>query len=174
MACIKHVYASESLENMWKVFHTYIAQLKELQSVDFLICGKKVRVLLGGDYHFIDGILGHCGFTSSYPSSVDFVSLKHLQNHEAEKHSIGNCEIILRNIEWYQHYYSENLINTRNKGVMRDHAKYHYSVIEKMLFPISYLIMVVSAILHIVLGVTLRLFSGVRMHKDRWDMLDCR
>ena len=72
-------------------------------------------------------MLGHGGSTSSYPSSADFVSLTHLQNHGPEKHSIENSEIILRNVEWYQHYSSENLIDTRNKGVMCDNAKYHYS-----------------------------------------------
>ena len=87
----------------------------------------------------------------------------HLQIHLLQKSKAFtfNCEIISRNVEWYHHYYSENLIDTRNKGVMRDNAKYHYSVIEKMLFPISHLIMVVPSILHIVLGVTLRLFNLV-------------
>ena len=160
-----HIYcmfkASDSLENMWKIFHPYIAQIKEMQSEGFLICGKKVCIFLGGDYHFLDDMLGHGGSPSSYPSHADFVTLKHLQNHGTEKHSIENCGIILRTVEWYQRYYSENRGDDRNNGSMSENAKYHYSVIEKMMFPISDLQNVVPAVLHIVLGVTLRLFNLV-------------
>ena len=62
-----------------------------MQLEGFLICGKKVCIFLGGDYHFLDDMLGHGGSSSSYPSHADFVTVKHLQNHGTEKHSIENC-----------------------------------------------------------------------------------
>ena len=44
---------------------------------------------------------------------------------------------------------------------MNGNTKFHYSVIEKMLFPIHDLDYVVPAVLHMVLGITLRLFNMV-------------
>ena len=161
--------ASDCLENMWKIFSPYISQLKKMQSPDFLMTGKKVRIFLGGDYHFIDGMLGHGGSSSSFPSSADFVSLNHLRNHGGQKHSIASCKIDLRTVKWYQTYYSENCFDLRNKGAMNENAKFHFSVIEKMLFPIHDLDNVVPAVLHIFLGITLRLFNKVESELIKLD-----
>ena len=111
---------------MWKVFHPFIEQVKVLQSDGFLLCGKKVHVFLGGDYHFIDDMLGHGGSSSSYPFSADFVSLQHLNNHGAEKHSLDTCDIPLRTVKWYEHYYNENRCDPRNGNRLSENAKNHY------------------------------------------------
>ena len=131
--------------------------------------GKKVQVFLSGDFHFQDDMLGHGGSASSYPSSADFVSLQHLRNHGPEKHSIESCKIPLRTVEWYHKYYNDNRADTRANGDLRENAKNHYSVIERMLFPIKDLKYVVPPVLHIMLGIVLRLFTLVERECQRLD-----
>ena len=99
---------------------------------------------------------GHGGSASTYPSSADFAALKHLREHPPSKHSIKACQIPLRNVKWYLTYYVENNLDIRREGSLSDNAKHHYSVIDKMLFPIADLDQVVPPVLHIYLGITLR------------------
>ena len=141
--------ASDCLSNMWKVFYPLIQQIEALQKEEYRLDGKKVQVFLSGDFHFQDDMLGHGGSASSYPSSADFVSLQHLRNHGPEKHSIESCKIPLRTVEWYHKYYNDNRADTRANGDLRENAKHHYSVIERMLFPIKDLKCVVPAVLHL-------------------------
>ena len=161
--------ASDNLENLWKVFSPYINQVKTMQSPDFRIDEKIVKIFLGGDYHFLDAMLGHGGSSSSYPSSADFVELQHLRQHGSAKHSIEDCGIALRTVEWYQTYFRGNYLDLRREGALNENAKFHYSVIDKMLFPIKDLDNVVPAVLHIYLGITLRLFNLVEVELMKLD-----
>ena len=77
---------ADTPENMWRVSHVFIRPITELQEGKFTIDGRKIRVFLGGDFHFIDDMLGHQGSAATYPSSTDLVTLEHLRNH-ADKSS---------------------------------------------------------------------------------------
>ena len=80
-----HIYcmfeATDSVENMRKVWLPHHDQIKKMYQEDFSIFGEGVQIFLGGDYHFLDDNLGHQGSSATYPSSNDKVLLNHLQNH---------------------------------------------------------------------------------------------
>ena len=144
---------------MWKVFHPFINRIKGMHQST--INGKRVSIFLGRDYHFQDDMLGHGGSSSSYPSSLDLVELKHLQNHGGVPHTPDNCKTALRDIKHYNGMFIENTCDDRNNNNNRKNAKFHCSVIQKMLFPVADLTYVVPPGLHITLGITLKLFNLV-------------
>ena len=78
-----HVYCafegSDCLENMWKIYGSYVSQLKELSKESCRVNGRKVELFLGGDFKNIDLHLGKQGSTPTYPDESDLVTLRHLQ-----------------------------------------------------------------------------------------------
>ena len=60
-----HVYCafegSDCLENMWKIYGSYVSQLKELSKESCTVNGRKVELFLGGDLKNIDLHLGKQG-----------------------------------------------------------------------------------------------------------------
>ena len=150
---------ADTVENLWKVFHVYRDSITELQQESFTIAGRRIRVFLGGDFHFLDDMLGHQGSAATYPSCTDLVTLDHLRNHGSRTHNPENCDIELRTIEHYQLNYNENLCDDRNNGNPRENGKYHCSVVDKMLFPIQDLGCIVPPVLHMLLGITLLLYN---------------
>ena len=48
--------ATDSLENMWKAFSFFREQIFAIQRDDFCINDRKVKVFLGGDFHFLDDL----------------------------------------------------------------------------------------------------------------------
>ena len=145
--------ASDSIENLWKVFSVFQTELKKLQEPDFILDnGKKVKIFLGGDYDYISKCLGHQGQGATYPSPTDLVTLSHLRNHTGKGHNKKDCDIPMRDIHNYQLNYAENLRDDRVDN-LRTLGKEHNSVINGMLFPISTLRNVVPSILHIHLGI---------------------
>ena len=152
--------AADTLENMWKVFSTFCEQIVAIQRDDFCINDRKVKIFLGGDFHFLDDMLGHQGSAATFPSSLDLVTLEHLRNHGGQPHTPQNCKIEVRSAEDYRMNYNENLCDPRSNGNMRENGKYHNSVIEQMLFPIDNLDFIVPPpTLHILLGITLLLYN---------------
>ena len=151
--------AADTLENMWKVFGIFREQIVAIQKDDFSIDGRKVKIFLGGDFHFLDDMLGHQGSAATFPGCLDLVTLDHLRNHGGLPHTPKNCSIALRSVEDFDLNYNENLCDDRANGDMRENGKYHNSVIEQMLFPIRHLDFVVPPVLHIVLGITLLLYN---------------
>ena len=147
--------ALDSVNNMWKVYSSYREFLTDLQKPGFELSGYKVKIFLGGDYHFLSDNLGHQGQSATYPSPLDLVTRDHLQNHYGSPHSPDTCEFEVRTVSDYQENYYENL--SANKG-LRDDGKHHNSVVNAMLFPIANLDNVVPALLHIHLGIVLALF----------------
>ena len=125
---------ADSLENMWKVFAVYRNPIIAMQEDDFHLDGRKVLVFLGGDFHYLDDMLGHEGSTSTFPSCLDLVTLDHLRKHGGQPHTPSTCNIHLRSIEDYAFNYNENLCDDRSKNNMRENRKYHNSVIEKCYF----------------------------------------
>ncbi len=53
--------AADTLKNMCKVFGIFRSQIVDIQNDDFRIEGRKVKIFLGCDLHFLDDILGHQG-----------------------------------------------------------------------------------------------------------------
>ena len=92
-----HIYcmfeATDSVENMQKVWLPYQEQILRMYQEEYTICGKKVQVSLGGDYHFLDDNMGHQGSSASYPSCTGKVLLSHLQNHGNRPHIPLDCPV---------------------------------------------------------------------------------
>eukprot|EP00112_Aurelia_sp_Birch-Aquarium-sp1_P018930 Seg4595.4 transcript_id=Seg4595.4/GoldUCD/mRNA.D3Y31 product="hypothetical protein" protein_id=Seg4595.4/GoldUCD/D3Y31 len=149
--------ALDIIENMWKVHDYYNAAIHEVQTME--IDGRKVRAFLGGDFNFIDDMLGHQGSAATFPISTDLVTLAHLRNHGGKPHNPDHCQIEVRTQEHYSRSYNENLCDDRNNRNLRENGKFHYNVFEKMLFPLKDLRHVVPPILHILLGITLLIYN---------------
>ena len=116
-----------------------------------------MRVFLGGDYDFLDVCLGHQGSAATCPSSKDLVTLEHLRNHSGTAHTPEDCLIPERTIEDLADSYNENLVE--RGGGLHKRGKFHESVISRPLFPIKSLSHIVPPILHIKLGIVLKLYQ---------------
>ena len=130
-------------------------RIGRLQSEESSLIGHKVKVFLGGDYHFLDDCLGHQGSAATCPSSKDLVTLEHLRNHSGTAHTPEDCLIPERTKEDLEDSYNENLVE--RGGGLHKRGKFHESVISRPLFPIKSLSHVVPPILHIKLGIVLKL-----------------
>ena len=115
-------------------------------------------VFLGGDYHFSDDCLGHQGSAATCTSSKDLVTLEHLRNHSGTAHTPEDCLIPERTIEDLEASYNENLVDDRAGGLHK-REKFHESIISRPLFPIKSLSHVVPPVLHIKLGIVLKLYQ---------------
>ena len=129
-----------------------------MQSETFRISGYKVKVFLGGDFHFLDDCLGHQGSAASYPSAKDLVTLEHLRNHGGKPHTPAHCFIDLRSLSDYESSYNENLAEDRMGGDLHKTGKFHESIVARSIFPIA-LENVVPPVLHIMLGIVLKLYK---------------
>ncbi|XP_065682911.1 uncharacterized protein LOC136095939 isoform X2 [Hydra vulgaris] len=110
---------SDCRENIALVLGHYANDIKRIQSSDFKLKGKRVRLFLGGDFHFIDDVLGHQGSAASFPSSTDLVKLNSLRNHASMPHTPANCNILIRTIQSLESAYNENLCEDRQGGNLR-------------------------------------------------------
>ena len=128
----------------------------------------RVRVFLGGDYDFLDVCLGHQGSAATCPSSKDLVTLEHLRNHSGTAHTPEDCLIPERKIEDLEATYNENLVDDRAGGLHK-RGKFHESIISRVLFPIKPLSNVVPPVLHIKLGIVVKIYQVLfskTQHKD--------
>ena len=69
------------------------------------------------------------------------MELVHLRSHGTPEnpvpHNPVNCPVEIRTVQDYVENYSANVIDTRNHGDRHKNGKYHYSVAEEMLVPLS-------------------------------------
>ena len=169
-----HIYcmfeATDSPENMCKVWLPYHDQIKEFQKEGYSISCKEFKVFLGGDYHFLDDNMGHQGSSASFPSAMDKTSLGHLQNHGGLPHTPQSCPVQQRTIDDYVVQYNANLMDQTNNGDMRKNGSKHYSVIAPMLFPLKSLDQVVPSVLNIKLGIVLLLYNLLLQKCKEIDM----
>ena len=149
---------SDSHSNMALVLPKFFEAIERLQSEEFSLIRHKVKVFLGGDYHFLDDCLGHQGSAATCPSSKDLVTLEHLRNHSGTAHTPEDCLIPERTIEDLEASYNENLVDDRAGGLHK-RGKFHESIISRPLFPIKSLSHVVPPVLHIKLGIVLKLYQ---------------
>ncbi|XP_065685093.1 uncharacterized protein LOC136097065 [Hydra vulgaris] len=162
---------SDCRENIALVLGHYANDIKRIQSSDFKLKGKIVRLFLGGDFHFIDDVLGHQGSAASFPSSTDLVKLNSLRNHASMPHTPANCNILKRTIQSLESAYNENLCEDRQGGNLRALGKFHNSIIAPVIFPIITLDNVVPPVLHIMLVVVLKLY---KLLLKECKTLDCQ
>ena len=112
---------------------------------------KKVRSTLSGDIEFLCNVLGHQGCSSSFPC---YLCLTKLSNLRTDRNG-ELCE--LRTIEQMDRQASI-VEAAESVKKMKDLARSNNSIIGKRLFKVS-LSQVVLPILHIILGVTKKLFD---------------
>ena len=149
---------SDSHGNMALVLPKCFEAIERLQSEEFSLIRRKVKVFLGGDYHFLGDSLGHHGSAASCPSSKDLVTLEHLRNHSGTAHTPEDYLIPEQTIEDLETSYNENLVDDRAGGLHK-REKFHESIIGSPLFPIKSLSHVVPSVLHIGLGIVLKLYQ---------------
>ena len=160
-----HIYAmyegSDCRKNMTLVLLIFFAYIETLQSEEFLLCGYKVKVFLGGDFKFLDDCLGHQGSAATYPSAKYSVQRDHLQNHPKGKaHTPENCpEITARTLKELEASYKKHLTDDRAGGDLHKTGKYHESVTGEVIFPLKSLSQVVTPLLHIRLGTVLKFYQ---------------
>ena len=60
-----HIYcmfeAADTYENMMKVWEPFQSEIKKMYDPEFKIQGRPVKIFVGGDYHYLDDMLGHQG-----------------------------------------------------------------------------------------------------------------
>ena len=78
---------SDCPANMRRALNCFITDFTKMVGPDFRLGGHMVQFLLGGDFKFLDGVLGHMGSSATYPSSKDYVSKDHLQSHGVSPHT---------------------------------------------------------------------------------------
>ena len=148
---------SDSHRNMALVLQKFYEAIERLQSEEFSLIGHKVKVFLG-DYHFLDDCLGHQRSAATCPSFKDLVTLEHLRNHSGTAHAPEDCLIPERTIEDLEASHNENLVDDRGGGLHKK-RKFHESIISRALFPLKSLSHVVPPVLHIKLGIVLKLYQ---------------
>uniref|UniRef100_A0A7M5VGC9 Uncharacterized protein n=1 Tax=Clytia hemisphaerica TaxID=252671 RepID=A0A7M5VGC9_9CNID len=159
-----HVFSmyegSDCYENLHTVFEPFQVEIRRIQEDDFRLDGHPVKVLLGGDFHFLDAVLGHQGSSATFPSSKWDVSLSHLREHGSRPHTPENCvDIQFRNVDDVNANYSANLALNGQSCELRKTGKFHCCFFGPMIFPIKTLENVVPPVLHIMLGIVLKLFN---------------
>ena len=152
--------SSDCAENMEKVIAPFQLALIEIQSDGFRIDGHRVKVFLGGNFCFLDACLGHQGSSSTYPSAKWSVKRDHLREHGSRIHTPNDCpEIGRRTIGDIESLYCENLAEDRQGFDTRVTGKFHGNFYNRAIFPILSLDNVVPPVLHIMLGIVLKLFN---------------
>ena len=113
-------------------------------------------------HHFLGDCLGHQGRAAIFSSSKDLVILERLRNHSGTAHTPEDCPI-----EGLEACYNENLDD--RAGGLHKRGKFHKSIISRVLFPIKPLSNVVPPVLHIKLGIVVKIYQVLfskTQHKD--------
>ena len=120
------------------------------------------------DFKFLDCMLGHQGSGSSFPSVKDEVERFHLRNHGSGPHTPEICKIELRTIEEIKEHHVANVLDDRGDShqvcSLAIRGKHHKSIVSSPIFPIMFLENVVPPVLHITLGIVLKLFKMLLNH----------
>ena len=116
---------ADSHQNMAKVLQNVLRDNEEMQSEKFSLCEHKVKVVLVGDYHFLDDCLGHQGSSATYPSAKHLVTLDHLWKHLVMAHTPENCRIVERTMKDLEASFNEMLAVDRAGGHFHKTGKFH-------------------------------------------------
>ena len=160
--------ALHSRENMVKALEPFKGQINDIQCKDFTLSGGfKVKVFHNGDFKMLDLVMGHQP-SASYPTIKDFVRLNHLKTHGGTPHTLENCKIELMEISDFKQNFAANVED--RVGTVNRKGKHHFSIIGVPLIPITSLSNIVPPVLHITLGIVLKLFEMIL--SEIWK-LDC-
>ena len=115
----------------------------------------------------LDLVMGH-QTSATYPSIKDLVTLSHLKTHGGTPHTPESCKIELREISDYMENFIANVVDDR-VGTVNRKGKHHFSIIGTPLIPITSLANIVPPVLHITLGVVLKLFEMILTEVRKLD-----
>ena len=164
--------AADSRDNMRKVLHPFYNTIKDMQHPDFRLGGHRIKVFLNGDFKNLDLLLGHQGSGARYPSVKDEVERVHLREHGGVPHTPETCPLVPRTVDEIREHHVANVVDDRMDGNDREMAargKLHKSIASSPVFPISSLGNVVPPVLHITLGIVLKMFNMLVEHVKSQD-----
>ena len=154
---------ADNPDNMYKALGLFNTAFREMSDPNFRLGGHKVAFFLGGDFKYLDGILGTQGSSAKLPCAKCKVELEHLQGHGGLPHGPKHEKYPLRTLEEMEGHYNANLCETRGgkKGYLdlSSTGKHHESIRGRNLMKFIPLENVVPPVLHITLGIVLRLFN---------------
>ena len=142
--------ALNSCQNMLKVLQPFEGPIKNM-----------------GNFKMLDLVMGH-QTSATYPSIKDLVPLSHLKTHGGTHHTPENCRIELTEISNYMENFIANVVDDRVGNVNRK-GKHHSSIIGTPLIPITSLSNIVPPVLHITLGIVLKLFEMILSEVRKLD-----
>ena len=151
--------ALDFCQHMLKVLEPFEGQIKNIQHKDFTLPGGfKVKVFLNRYSKMLDLVMGHQA-SVIYLSIKDLVSLSHLKMHGGTPHTPKSSKIELEEISDFMENFLANVANM--VGTVNKKGKHNSSIIGTPLIPITPLSNIVQPVLHITLGIVLKLFEMV-------------
>ena len=84
---------SDCGQNMTLFLLKTFADIKKLQSEEFLLCGYKVKVLLGCDFKFLYDCLDHQGSAATYSSKEQGSHTRKLPRNNSTNIKIIGCQL---------------------------------------------------------------------------------
>ena len=117
-------------------------------------------------------LLQHQGAGARYPSLKDEVGGVHLREHGVVPHTPETCPLVLRTVDEIRAYHVANVVDDRmdrSDRAMVLRSKLHKSIVSIPVFPISSLGNVVPPVLHITLGIVLKMFNMLTEHVKSQD-----
>ena len=164
------IEALDSRQNMLKVLETFEGPIKNMQPKDFtLLGGFKVKVFLNGAFEMLDLVMGH-QTSATFSSIKDLVSLNHLKTHDGTPHTPENYKIELREISDHMENFIADVVDDR-VGTVNRKGKHHSSIIGTPLIPVTSLSNIVPPVLHITLGIVLKLFDMILSEVRKLDCM---
>ena len=156
-----------NLEAFMRKGGDWVAQLTTLKEKGLEVIDREteevevmgVELFLGGDMAFQAEILGHQGGAASFPCLKCLVTSHHLrkEHREGEPHALTRkaCRDVLvtREVASYETNFLSNVRDRRQGGDLRKNGRHHQSIVARALFPLASPLHVISACLHIGLGV---------------------
>ena len=91
-----------------------------------------------------------------------------MKTHGSTPHTPENCKIELREISDFMENFVANVVDDR-VGTVNTKGKHHFSIIGTPLIPITSLSNVVPPVLHITLGIVLKLFEMILSEVRKLD-----
>ena len=164
--------AVDSRDNMRKVLHHFYNTIKDMQHRNFCSQGHKINFFLNGDFKNFELLLRHQGAGARYPSLKDEVGRVHLREHGVVPHTPETCPLVLRTVDEIKEHHVANVVDDRMDGsdwAMALRGKLHKSIVSSPVFPISSLGNVAPPVLHITLGIVLKMFNMLIEHVKSQD-----
>ena len=157
----------DTLHNLEAMVKNYKNDINELRGTIVKVNGIdcKIRIFNIFDNERLDKQMGHQTSTSTFPSSHNKVTLKHLSKHSDHPHTLENCSEFceLRSMEEIDKDYRENmnLQNLEESPNLRKSAKHTHSIISQPLMELDDVLHYICPLLHIFMGIVNRLVDDL-------------